>query len=494
MRSWSHIRFQTLHDDPRLTSLTDFAAELCEAPTALVSLIRDTDQLFIARTGFEGPEPDVEHSFCAHAMHGDEVMVVLDATADERFANNPLVVGEPGIRFYAGAPLRTAEGLPLGSLCVIDVKPHAELSGMQRRGLATLAQAAMALFEAHRGLISREAETDVARDQRDDQQQRFKVLADSMPQMVWSTPPDGLTDYFNARWYEFTGAPQGSTEGANWTSAFHPDDRARAWDAWNAAVATGDPYEIEYRLQNRDGDYRWVLGRALPMRDDKGRITRWFGTCTDIHDHKLALQERELISHELSHRIKNIFAVIGGLIGLSSRQHPELKPVADQLRERVIALGTAHDFVRPHSEASKPTRKQSRFHGLVEALLAPYQSKADERFAVSGIDPGIDDRSATPLALLFHELATNSAKYGALAVPDGRISLECSDDGQHTTLRWRERGAKMPADPANRPKGFGSRLIEMSVNQQLGGSLERTWHADGLECVVTIPTRSMSRS
>ena len=365
---------------------------------------------------------------------------------------------------------------------------------MQRRGLATLAQAAMALFEAHRGLISREAETDVARDQRDDQQQRFKVLADSMPQMVWSTPPDGLTDYFNARWYEFTGAPQGSTEGANWTSAFHPDDRARAWDAWNAAVATGDPYEIEYRLQNRDGDYRWVLGRALPMRDDKGRITRWFGTCTDIHDHKLALQERELISHELSHRIKNIFAVIGGLIGLSSRQHPELKPVADQLRERVIALGTAHDFVRPHSEASKPTRKQSSFHGLVEALLAPYQSKADERFAVSGIDPGIDDRSATPLALLFHELATNSAKYGALAVPDGRISLACSDDGQHTTLRWRERGAKMPADPANRPKGFGSRLIEMSVNQQLGGSLERTWHADGLECVVTIPTRSMSRS
>jgi two-component sensor histidine kinase len=246
-------------------------------------------------------------------------------------------------------------------------------------------------------------------------------------------------------------------------------------------------------LRDRHGDYRWVLGRALPMADEAGRITRWFGTCTDIHDHKMALEQRELISHELSHRIKNIFSVISGLISLSSRTHPELKPVADQLRERVMALGTAHDFVRPHSEASRPSREQSSLHGLVDELLAPYQSNSGERITISGDDTGIDDRSATPLALLFHELATNSAKYGALANPDGQITLSCDQQGSVTVLCWRARGADMPSDPATRPTGFGSRLIAMSVEQQLGGRIERIWHEDGLEAVVTVPSTSMRR-
>ena len=390
-------------------------------------------------------------------------------------------------------PLRGSDGQQLGSLCIVDDKPRDGLTPLQQRGLCTLAEAVTTLFESNRALIEEQEESSVARDQRDDQEQRFKVLADSMPQMVWSTPPDGLPDYFNARWYEFTGAPSGSTEGANWTQVFHPDDQDRSWAVWNEAVDTGQPYEIEYRLRHRDGNYRWVLGRALPMRGADGQITRWFGTCTDIHDHKMALQERELISHELSHRIKNIFSVISGLISLSSRTHPELKPVADQLRERVMALGTAHDFVRPHSEASRPTREQSSLHGLIDELLAPYQSSSSERITITGTDPGIDDRSATPLALLFHELATNSAKYGALANADGQITLSCAQQGGDTVMHWRERGAIMPSNPGSRPAGFGSRLITMSVEQQLGGRIERIWHEDGLEAVVTIPTSAMRR-
>lgn len=487
-------QFESLRGDPRLTSLTDFSAMLCGAPTSLVSLVEDHRQIFLARTGFDAPEPPIENSFCAQAMTCDAQMIVLDASTDPRFAANPLVTGDPGIRFYAGAPLRTAEGVPLGSLCVIDTVAHDEMSSLQLNGLETMAQAVMTLFEANRGLIAKEAETGFARYQRDDQEQRFTVLADSMPQMVWSTTPDGLPDYFNARWYDFTGAVPGSTEGSNWTSVFHPDDQERAWAVWHDAVATGNPYEIEYRLRDARGNYRWVLGRALPMRDGPGPITRWFGTCTDIHDHKMALQERELISHELSHRIKNIFAVISGLISLSSRQHPALKPVADELRERVIALGTAHDFVRPHSEASRPATRQSSLHGLLDELLAPYQSAVGQRIIITGTDPAIDDRSATPLALLFHELATNSAKYGALATDAGRIDLDCSTEGEASVVRWRERGAKPSVPSGEMPSGFGSRLIKMSVEQQLGGSIERIWHDDGLEAVITLPIRTIRRS
>ena len=96
---------------------------------------------------------------------------------------------------------------------------------------------------------------------------RFAVLADTMPQMVWSTLPDGSHDYYNARWYEFTGVPPGSTDGEAWNGMFHPDDQERAWARWRHSLATGEPYEIEYRLRHHSGEYRWTLGRALPLRD-----------------------------------------------------------------------------------------------------------------------------------------------------------------------------------------------------------------------------------
>ena len=117
---------------------------------------------------------------------------------------------------------------------------------------------------------------------------RFRTLADTMPQMVWSTLPDGFHDYYNARWYEFTGVPEGSTDGEGWNGMFHPDDQERAWQVWRHSLETGEPYYIEYRLRHHSGEYRWVLGRALPIRDPAGRIVRWFGTCTDIDDRKRA--------------------------------------------------------------------------------------------------------------------------------------------------------------------------------------------------------------
>src|SRR5690606_13846853 len=128
--------------------------------------------------------------------------------------------------------------------------------------------------------------------------------------MVWSTLPDGDHDYFNARWYEFTGVAPGRTDGAEWESAFHPADREQAWQRWRKSLETGKPYEVEYRLRHRSGEYRWVLGRAMPVHDSDGKIVRWIGTCTDIHDAKRHREQIEVLSRELSHRIKNIFAVI----------------------------------------------------------------------------------------------------------------------------------------------------------------------------------------
>ncbi len=321
-------------------------------------------------------------------------------------------------------------------------------------------------------------------------EQRFRTLADTMPQMVWATLPDGYHDYYNARWYEFTGMPPGSTDGEGWNGMFHPEDQDRAWRVWRHSLGTGEPYYIEYRLRHHSGEYRWVLGRALPVRDASGRIVRWFGTCTDIHESKLAQEEREVVAQELSHRIKNIFAVIGGIVGLAARSHPEASAFAESLRSRIFALGQAHDFVRPHSRSSMPRANPHSLHALVRELLQPYRLADVERVNFSGDDAPIDDGAATPLALLFHELATNAAKYGALSRPEGRIDITTRRDGDDYLVTWLERGGPRP-DP--KATGFGSRLISLSVEGQLRGRLERTFQDDGLRVELALPLASLSR-
>jgi PAS domain S-box-containing protein len=477
-----------------LDDLAAFAAELCDTPTAMVSLVEEAHQQFLARIGLDVASTPRSMSFCAHAMTGSGIMEVPDASADPRFADNPLVTGAPHVRFYAGAPLVSREGVPLGAICVVSPEPRpAGLTPFQRRGLAILSLAVMGRLDDRRA--AREAAEDRAESRAALAQSelRFRTLADTMPQMVWSTRPDGFHDYYNARGYEFTGAPAGTTDGEGWNDVFHPEDQARAWERWRHSLETGDSYQIEYRLKHFDGTYRWVLGRALPIRDEGGAITRWFGTCTDIHEQKLAMEEREIISQELSHRIKNIFAVIAGLIGFAARSKPEFAPIATDLRQRITALGRAHDFVRPHSPNSRPSAQQDSLHGLLDDLFAPYQRAGADRIRVIGEDIAVDDRSATPLALLFHELATNATKYGALSVDEGVVTVEIRPGRDEATLCWTEHGG--PAvTPPDQSAGFGSQLVELAAVRQLGGRVEREWRPAGLAVTVAVPRGAFSRA
>jgi len=493
-RVLSYYDAHGVRDAGALDDLTRFAAALCEAPVALVTLLEEEYQHFLGRTGFDGTGTRRDISFCTHAVTADGVMVVPDTLADPRFVDNPLVTGGPQVRFYAGAPMRASDGSVLGTVCVLDTVPRAGgLTPLQHQGLMVLAQAAMGRLDDRR--IAREQGIAAADSRRalEESDLRFRTLADTMPQMVWSTLPDGFHDYYNARWYEFTGTPLGSTDGEGWNDVFHPDDRERSWVVWRHSLETGEPYEIEYRLKHFDGTYRWVLGRALPIRDDGGAITRWFGTCTDIHEQKLALEEREIISQELAHRIKNIFAVIAGLIQFTARNRPEFAPIATDLRQRVTALGRAHDFVRPHSAQSRPSARQDSLTGLLADLFEPYQQGDGLRIAIEGEDMLVDDRSATPLALLFHELATNATKYGALSAQDGSITVGIGHDDGTVTITWREHGGPPAMEPATGMTGFGSQLIELSAVRQLGGTVTRDWRPDGLTVAIRVPRSSFIR-
>lgn len=116
----------------------------------------------------------------------------------------------------------------------------------------------------------------------------FEDILDNLPQGAWSTGPDGQYDYYNRRWYEFTGAAAGAAKGEGWKDFLHPDDWERVSRLWQESIATGEPYEAEYRLRAASGDYFWTLGRARPARDEGGTIIRWYGTCSLIHERVLA--------------------------------------------------------------------------------------------------------------------------------------------------------------------------------------------------------------
>lgn len=466
-RVFEAYHFESLKGDAELAALVRFAARLCDAPIALIGLLERDRFHFLARVGTEAQESPYSTSFCAHVMLGDDLMQVRDAAQDPRFADNPLVVGEPYLRFYAGFPLISEEGLPLGTLAVADTAARpAGLSDFQREGLAVLAQSVMRRMRSRR-------HSEAARREADERESYLHSLADSIPAIAWSATPDGHFEYFNKRMVDFTGLPDDQSG-----SAFHPDDFERATKAWQRSLATGKTYELEHRFRRYDGEYRWMIARAVPVRDAEGRIHRWFGTAVDIHDLHTASEARDLLVRELSHRIKNIFAVVSGLISMSVRKRPELQAFGDELIGTIRALGRAHDYVRRDGE------RRSTLHGILEDLFVPYSGGESTRVAIAGDDVAIAPQAATPLALVFHELATNSAKYGALSAEHGTVNLSIADAGDTLLLRWIERGGPKPK--GKRTEGFGSRLVEMSIAGPLGGKWERRFERDGLICELTV--------
>ncbi|MBW0145498.1 PAS domain-containing protein [Sphingomicrobium clamense] len=482
--------FEGMRDDVELSRITDFAAKLCGTQTCLVSLVGSEEQHFVARTGLDALCTPRGQSFCQHAMVKPRIMVVKDARQDPRFVANTLVTGPPHIRFYAGAPLISEEGAPLGALCVIDPEARAEgLDELQREGLQVLAYAVMRRLAARRRKAEIEATTDAARDAVAESERRFEMLADAIPQMAWSTDGNGIPDYFNARWYEFTGTQGDEHFKESWVELLHPDDRERAAEVWGHSVESGEPYEVEYRLLRADGEYRWTLARGLPIKDKTGKIVRWFGSNTDIHDTKQLVEREQLLSRELTHRIKNIFSVVSGLVSHASRERPELRDVAGALTDRIAALGRAHNYVRPVSD--EPA-SETMLSNLLEDLFAPYAQDGAARIEVVGDDLKVGEQAVTPLALTFHEIATNAVKYGALSVPEGKVKLTIRQDDDCVNLSWHEfDGPQIKADAERGDRGFGSDLVALSVERQLKGRLDYDWQDRGVCITVEVPIQQI---
>ncbi len=471
------FEIDSLDGDEELALIAQFAAHLCGTPSATVSVVEQERQRFLTREGLDKRETPRSTSFCAHAMLGSDILEVLDATEDERFAGFELVRGDAHVRFYAGAPLISSEGAPIGALCVTDTEPHAApLSELQREGLTVLATAVKRRLEAHR-------QSHLADQELKASAERLQSMLDSVPDIAWSAAPGVVFDFFNARFGEVTGiaAPRDVDD---WRKVIHPEDYDGSLVKFSEAMRQAIPFEDEWRLRQADGTYRWVVSRAIPSTSDP-KTARWFGTLTDIDDRYRMSQERELLAGELAHRIKNIFSVITGLISLRARDNPEQREFGETLAANIRALARAQEFALPLNR-----QRGDDLVDLLQALMAPYGSGEGDAVQISGHAIKFGRRAATPLALVFHELATNSAKYGALSTAEGRIDIMVEGSNHHVTVTWQESNGPAAVKPTD--KGFGSRLIAMSIEHQLGGSMVQDWQAEGLKVTIVLPLNKLS--
>lgn len=468
-----------LKGDNELAAATQFAARLCDAPIALVNLIGPDGPFTLAQVGLDNSTPvPRSDSLCAHAMHQTGFVEICDTKLDHDVANFSVVADAPGIRFYAGVPLVSPEGAPLGALCVSDLHPRPDgLDNLQKEGLAVLAQSVMRALDRNRERNRVTAALEASND-------RIKFVLNSLPDIAWSAAPGMDWDYFNARFTEVTGNPP-PTNTEEWREVIHPDDFEASLAKLEGVMETASLFEDEWRLRQADGSYRWIISRAIPSTDDPA-TARWFGTLTDIHERYSISQDRELLAGELAHRIKNIFSVIIGLISLNARGDAKLEEFATSLSDTLRALSRAQS-VALQSE----TTKEGKLRDLLRALTLPYGLSGGGAIEIVGGSTEYGQGAATPLALIFHELATNSAKYGALSLPEGNVTITVEQSAGAVKFIWRESGGP-PAHPPT-TEGFGSRLVDKTIRHQLGGTIEHNWLEEGLLAELIIPSQALAR-
>lgn len=256
----------------------------------------------------------------------------------------------------------------------------------------------------------------------------------------------------------------------------HPADRDRVRAAFTATRAIVGGYEIDFRIMVGE-TIRWIAARGLG--DDSGlHKNTMFGVFLDVTGRKQAEEGHELLAGEMSHRVKNLLAIASGLTQITARSTTTAAEMAEMLTSRLTALGRAHDLVRPLPGSQG---RAALMGDLISILLAPYEDTGAFRGRIRVAVPrmGIGENAATALALVIHELATNSLKYGALSVEAGTLDISGSTDDEIVSLVWTEQGGPLVVSPKGR-EGYGSKLLLRSVSGALGGTIEYDWSAEGL--------------
>ena len=464
---------EIFEDIPRLASY------ICGTSIALVSLVDAARLWFKAKVGLAIDEVPREATLCAQAILKSELFIVNDTFQDERFATSPLVLSEPHIRFYAGAPLITSDGYALGTLCVIDRVPR-ELNDKQQEALRALARQTVTQLELRRNAralaeINQKLDREITERERAERERvellareqavkaaaeanerRYRFLAESIPQQIWTAQPDGALDYVNQRTADYFSRPAGEIIGDSWQQVVHPEDLPASLERWRQSLSTGDVYEVEFRLwRAADESYRWHLGRALPMRDPDGRIIRWFGTNTDIDDqkrlHRLAEEANRAkdtflatVSHELRTPLTSMMGWAEllklGMLDEKGQAHA-LDVIESSARAQAQLIGDLLDISRIISGKLRLDVQPLELPPIIEAAMDVVRPAAAAKTIqlVARFEPKIGTVSGDPdrLQQVVWNLLSNAVKFTpeggrvdvVLRRADSQAELVVTDNG-----------------------------------------------------------------
>ena len=499
--------------------VVQIARLICQAPVSLVSLVASDRQWFKAKAGFDSSQTDLNSSVCAHALSEPDMLVIGDLTQDGRTRQNPLVTGEPHIRFYAGAPLRMPGGQVIGSLCVIDTVPRPTgLSAEQADGLKRLARQTIALLQARRQVVrltEHEAEISLAFE-------RQRTLIDLSDRLRDFDQPEDMTKAaaeLVGRGINVTRAGYADLdetgEYVHMLGSWTPDGwettvRRRRFADFSADFAPAIRRGETLVVDDVDADPRTAaaaagfhklkiaslinvplmeLGRPVGLfyihdavartwRLEEVTFARNIADRVQSNIARIRAQERQqLLNNELSHRMKNVLAMVQAIAMQTMRNAVDLETARDALNARLVTMGNAHDILLAgRTEAAS-----------LDAVVRSALTLTDEsRFRIEGPPIVVGSKAALSLSMMFHELMTNAAKYGALQSPQGRVTVAWRiDDGDsepRLNLQWIEEGGPSIQPPARR--GFGSRLIERALIGVVGGKVTMAYPPSGVVCEV----------
>ena len=269
----------------------------------------------------------------------------------------------------------------------------------------------------------------------------------------------------------------------------HPPDREVVKTTIEATRSRPGPYEVHFRIL-RGGEVYWIVARGLGA--DEGIVDRvMFGIFLDVTERKQAEETREMLAGEMSHRVKNLFAIASSLTAIAARSAATTTEMARDLTQRLAALAGAHDLIRRDSEHGG--QKAALLGDLFAVFLAPYDNKGviGDRIRVSLPEVRVGEGAATMLALVVHELATNSVKYGSLSVAAGSLDVVCAEHNGVVAIVWTERGGPSVIPPTG-PGGFGSKLISRSLAGSLGGSIACLWPPEGAVITLRLNTARLA--
>ncbi|MFN4155327.1 MAG: sensor histidine kinase [Paracoccaceae bacterium] len=316
---------------------------------------------------------------------------------------------------------------------------------------------------------------------------RRAVDAAGVAMWSWNVDTDSLA--MDPRGYELWDVPLAQKLSFEKLSEkIHPADRDRVREAFSATRSVAGRYEIDFRTLTGD-EVRWISARG--QGGDVGIKDRAMtGIFMDITGRKQAEEGNELLAGEMSHRVRNLLAIAAGLTKITGRSSSDVDDMSKQLTHRLMALGRAHDLVRPLPGGQG---KAALLGDLFTVLLAPYDDDGAfaGRIRVAVPRMGIGEAAATSLSLVVHELATNSLKYGALSVDNGTLDISGSVTGQEIRIDWTEHDGPNLTAPRS-GDGYGGTLIRRTIESQLGGSISYSWSESGVSVTMLMAVDRLS--